>query len=76
MIDYFRNVNKEIVNSTMQEDVFPAAEKILSDIENVLKKDPNLWVYYIVIVFIEGGVFKKSYQNFWMNNNYKNIYNL
>ncbi|XP_014215582.1 protein prenyltransferase alpha subunit repeat-containing protein 1 [Copidosoma floridanum] len=26
----------------MQEDVFPAAEKILSEIENVLKKDPNL----------------------------------
>ncbi|XP_033229941.1 protein prenyltransferase alpha subunit repeat-containing protein 1 [Belonocnema kinseyi] len=32
----------------MQEDVFPAAEKILSDIENVLKKDPNLVSFEII----------------------------
>ncbi|XP_046738654.1 protein prenyltransferase alpha subunit repeat-containing protein 1 [Diprion similis] len=32
----------------MQEDFFPAAEKILSDIENVLLKDPNLIGFEII----------------------------
>ncbi|XP_015109533.1 protein prenyltransferase alpha subunit repeat-containing protein 1 [Diachasma alloeum] len=32
----------------MQEDVFPAAEKILSDIENVLRKDVNLESFEII----------------------------
>ncbi|XP_012266220.2 protein prenyltransferase alpha subunit repeat-containing protein 1 [Athalia rosae] len=32
----------------MQEDFFPAAEKILSDIENVLKKNPNLIGFEII----------------------------
>ncbi|XP_012281755.1 protein prenyltransferase alpha subunit repeat-containing protein 1 isoform X3 [Orussus abietinus] len=32
----------------MQEDAFPAAEKILSDIENVLKKDTNLVSFEII----------------------------
>ncbi|CAK9810497.1 Protein prenyltransferase alpha subunit repeat-containing protein 1 [Anthophora quadrimaculata] len=32
----------------MQDDIFPAAEKILSDIENVLKKNPSLKSFEII----------------------------
>ncbi|KZC05396.1 PREDICTED: protein prenyltransferase alpha subunit repeat-containing protein 1 [Dufourea novaeangliae] len=32
----------------MQDDIFPAAEKILSDIENVVKKNPSLKAFEIV----------------------------
>lgn len=47
-LDPLRDVTNSSADSTMQDDIFPAAEKILSDIENVVKKDPSLKSFEIV----------------------------
>lgn len=38
----------KVSHNSMQEDAFPAAEKILSDVENVFKKDPHLVSFEII----------------------------
>ncbi|XP_078047917.1 protein prenyltransferase alpha subunit repeat-containing protein tempura [Augochlora pura] len=43
-----RHVTNNSGKITMQDDIFPAAEKILSDIENVVKKNPSLKSFEIV----------------------------
>lgn len=40
--DFPRHVTNKSDKIKMQDDIFPAAEKILSDIENVVKKNPSL----------------------------------
>ncbi|XP_054004255.1 protein prenyltransferase alpha subunit repeat-containing protein 1 [Hylaeus anthracinus] len=47
-LDSPSNVTNGSVKITMQDDIFPAAEKILSDIENVVKKNPSLKSFEIV----------------------------
>ncbi|KAG7205074.1 hypothetical protein KM043_005452 [Ampulex compressa] len=47
-LDSARHVTNDSAEVTMQDDIFPAAEKILSDIENVVKKDSSLKSFEIV----------------------------
>lgn len=46
--DFPRHVTNNSDKVTMQDDIFPAAEKILSDIENVVKKNPSLKSFEII----------------------------
>lgn len=47
-VDSTRHVTENGAGVTMQDDIFPAAEKILSDIENVVKKNSSLKTFEII----------------------------